>query len=428
MPPSVSYSSNPRSSKELTAKLLNLDLGYSVLNSEMLRQGMGFSLESLDEEPVVAESRMDTFNRHDYGSEEWEDDFQDDDEEGVEESLPTPQHLIRDDDFYTRSGPNPSATWGGSSYGSQEGKDKFWTVSSQRSPFWFPFRPLPRPPRKSPPQKKLLDKIRRPPLNYGPVTNDPRCGLSASRRNVAQRRIVGGSEAGFGTFPWQAYIRIGTSRCGGSLINEWYVITAGHCVARARARQIRITLGEYVLKSNAEPLPGRTYGASAIKVHPYFKFTPQADRYDVAVIRLNRRVDMAPHISPICLPPKDMDMEGHHGLATGWGALKPGSRLRPKTLQVVDVPLIYNRECERWHRDKGINVVIYDEMVCAGYYGGGKDSCQGDSGGPLMTEMEGRWTLIGIVSAGYSCAKRGQPGIYHRVAHTSDWISHSISS
>ena len=122
------------------------------------------------------------------------------------------------------------------------------------------------------------------------------------------------------------------------------MITAGHCVARARARQIRITLGEYVLKSNAEPLPGRTYGASAIKVHPYFKFTPQADRYDVAVIRLNRRVDMAPHISPICLPPKDMDMEGHHGLATGWGALKPGSRLRPKTLQVYDCIIRQNDE------------------------------------------------------------------------------------
>ena len=39
-----------------------------------------------------------------------------------------------------------------------------------------------------------------------------------------------------------------------------------------------------------------------------------------------------------------------------------------------------------------------------------------------------RWTLIGIVSAGYSCAKRGQPGIYHRVARTADWISHSVNS
>ena len=59
-------------------------------------------------------------------------------------------------------------------------------------------------------------------------------------------------------------------------------------------------------------------------------------------------------------------------------------------LQVVDVPMIENRECERWHRGKGINVIIYDEMICAGYYHGGKDSCQGDSGGPLMTEIEGR--------------------------------------
>jgi len=265
-------------------------------------------------------------------------------------------------------------------------------------------------------------------VSYGPVRNDPRCGLNAASRSVAQRRIVGGSEAGFGSFPWQAYIRIGTSRCGGSLVNEWYVVTAGHCVARARPSQVRITLGEYVLKSNAEPLPGRTYGASDIKVHPYFKFTPQADRFDVAVVRLNHRVDMAPHISPLCLPPKGMSMHGLNGWATGWGALQPGSRLRPKTLQVVDVPMIDNRECEHWHRDKGINVIIYDEMICAGYYGGGKDSCQGDSGGPLMTEIEGRWTLIGIVSAGYSCAKRGQPGIYHRVAETSDWISYSVNS
>jgi transmembrane serine protease 6 len=64
-------------------------------------------------------------------------------------------------------------------------------------------------------------------------------------------------------------------------------------------------------------------------------------------------------------------------------------------------------------------------MMCAGHRQGGKDACQGDSGGPLMMRQDdGRWVLIGIVSAGYSCAKPGQPGIYHKVSKSSDWISY----
>lgn len=96
MPPSISSSSTPNShSRALTEKLLNLDLGYNVLNSEMLRQGMGFSLESLEEDDNqhFAQSRMDSFNRHDYGT-EWGDDFYSE-EESADETLPTPQHLSK---------------------------------------------------------------------------------------------------------------------------------------------------------------------------------------------------------------------------------------------------------------------------------------------------------------------------------------------
>lgn len=45
-------------------------------------------------------------------------------------------------------------------------------------------------------------------------------------------------------------------------------------------------------------------------------------------------------------------------------------------MQAVDVPIIDNRQCERWHKSNGINVIIYDEMMCAGYREGSKDSCQ----------------------------------------------------
>ncbi|XP_050558312.1 uncharacterized protein LOC118280057 isoform X2 [Spodoptera frugiperda] len=263
-------------------------------------------------------------------------------------------------------------------------------------------------------------------LSYGPVVNDESCGIAVGKQ-TAQRRIVGGDDAGFGTFPWQAYIRIGSSRCGGSLISRRHVVTAGHCVARAQPRHVRVTLGDYVINSAAEPLPAYTFGVRTIKVHPLFKFTPQADRFDVAVLTLDRNVHYMPHIAPICLPERGSDFLGQYGWAAGWGALSPGSRLRPRTLQAVDVPVLDNRVCERWHRANGINVVIYPEMLCAGYRGGGKDSCQGDSGGPLMLERAGRWYLIGVVSAGYSCASRGQPGIYHRVAHTVDWISHATT-
>ncbi|KAJ8966332.1 hypothetical protein NQ314_003599 [Rhamnusium bicolor] len=43
------------------------------------------------------------------------------------------------------------------------------------------------------------------------------CGLSSGR--VFSKRIIGGREAAFGQFPWQAYIKIATYQCGGVLGN-----------------------------------------------------------------------------------------------------------------------------------------------------------------------------------------------------------------
>lgn len=45
-----------------------------------------------------------------------------------------------------------------------------------------------------------------------------------------------------------------------------------------------------------------------------------------------------------------------------------------------------------------------------------------------MVVMNGRWTVAGLVSAGFGCAQSRQPGIYHRVPQTVDWLIENIKS
>jgi len=46
------------------------------------------------------------------------------------------------------------------------------------------------------------------------------------------RQIIGGADAALGQFPWQAYISNvnGYYLCGGSLILDRWIMTAGHCL------------------------------------------------------------------------------------------------------------------------------------------------------------------------------------------------------
>jgi secreted trypsin-like serine protease len=235
-------------------------------------------------------------------------------------------------------------------------------------------------------------------------------------------RIVGGTEALEGAWPWMAALIYADDSsafyghfCGGALIRSNRIATAAHCVEGLQASEIDVVVGAHDLKND----PVERIGVQEILMHP--DYDPYSLDSDIALLSLSRSLSA----ETIPLVSSTLVLEGKTGTALGWGYTDP-DRLSPsETLQQVALPIVSNPDCNTAFN--AYDGYPYDDpitanMVCAGDVLGGKDACIGDSGGPLVVSDGGAWHLAGLVSWGEGCAEPGLYGVYTRVGAFIDFI------
>eukprot|EP00536_Pseudo-nitzschia_multiseries_P015161 jgi/Psemu1/327804/estExt_fgenesh1_pg.C_8320002 len=223
-------------------------------------------------------------------------------------------------------------------------------------------------------------------------------------------RIVGGVLSSIGQFPY--FVEMGG--CGGSLIAKDVVLFAAHC---GSWKDKQIIIGSYEKRTV-------TQGAHTRFCEQWIgdpNFNGQSLDSDFALCILDKPVTVDETFVELQLnEDNSFPAVGSDLIVMGLGALSE-SQPGPNQVHNVTVPTIGNSECGSYYGG------ITDNMLCAGFPSGGKDSCQGDSGGPIVQRSyqgDGTFvdTQVGVVSWGEGCARPNRPGVYARVSKRADWI------
>ncbi|GAB1302816.1 Coagulation factor IX [Apodemus speciosus] len=229
-------------------------------------------------------------------------------------------------------------------------------------------------------------------------------------------RVVGGENAKPGQIPWQVILNGEIEAfCGGAIINEKWIVTAAHCLKPGD--KIEVVAGEYNIDKEEDTEQRR----NVIRTIPHHQYNATINKYshDIALLELDKPLILNSYVTPICVANREYTnifLKFGSGYVSGWGKVFNKGR-QATILQYLRVPLVDRATCLR-----STTFTIYNNMFCAGYREGGKDSCEGDSGGPHVTEVEGTNFLTGIISWGEECAMKGKYGIYTKVSRYVNWI------
>ncbi|CAG2111394.1 unnamed protein product [Medioppia subpectinata] len=204
---------------------------------------------------------------------------------------------------------------------------------------------------------------------------------------------------------------ITTRACAGAVINQWWIITAGHCVnCNASKYTCPFTFNIRVGVVDSDSTRGHNCGAARVYPHPEYKPAEWEVKPDIALIRVNTSIPFTDRlaITNVCLPARGLVNTGsEYAVTTGWGVTGEG-RLSPRIRQMGWVRIVAT-DPNLWPTNHTelifghITPLTSGTAICAVqiedcFLKISRQLVTGDSGGPLVQYVSGRAVLIGVTA------------------------------